>query len=1198
MNKPRLLSQVLRLAMLLLAALLVAGNSARARCAAISKSRPAVLLVTSAEKLDYDYLTQLHEQGFQIDTLVAGGHRQRQLDWELLRRYNCVLFEDLPLGNGETRSTHWGWEGPPWREGVQSLLDRYFEAGGGVLILANIKSYADTLAQLHNFERYLEPWGARLPLESIHDPATETKHPRSPIRLIRAEAAPDTPVSEGVERVWFPVGPLSGHFFQQPGNPIEVSGAWQVVLRGGPTSFTKDREAPNLSGSAEGLEAVYHRPDQQSPPALMAIRPMGNGRLALGAMWSIFHITGGTRWVHDSVVLDKGLHGQPSHFSQLLENTLGWLAEPSLASGTLGGYQQDPAVLKHPNKRRPPEEFFASDQVVNQPRASGTPYRGLIGARTSYSKATGSVADYAAAARETGLDFVVFLEDFCVIDEATYRKLEDDCRRHSDDDLQLVPGFTMRTNIGNPIFFTGFDGAWPQGDQLGGPEGKQLRLQNFDGDGKLDYSDEKAKNLLWDYAIKTGDSARNIGYFDFGDGAGVPVRNLRLVGIIGVLTYRNGELVEDITEQYRDYTADGNPPLACAINRVDSPEQLVEAVRSGQTLTHASLPELSRLRTALVYGHQYGRANVYPSAGPEILAWATTYRVQTYAGEPFVTARYRVRPKLHVRSDTGLAEIVVYSEQRPYRRILLNGAEQFEHTFEWAYDRHRVLTVEAIDVEGRRAVSAGLEIWCDGNYNGWCHDRQNGELWHGPFTFPGPRWPTFSQGPTWDGGGHESFIGLYLRCQPVLATTSGQAEGDGRLMEGNMWPVCYDDCCANVAGVAEHVYAPGVVANAYHTLGPIEPSRLMRVELRRTQYLHRAAGVNLDWHPMYPEREGGNLALIEGAVTLKQDAEIRNLAVARLRPEHFNPEGGNVPIWVVRTDDESTPICGSGNTLCKHYRIPPDAGLPYRSSYPIAPGGYVGLFATELGNNSLIANLGQQDLVFEPYGHWELDLKPEPPQGKAGERFRFRYLVIYDSMAREARNLARFERLRSYFGLDGSKGSRIDVRRGALASHFGLVDLKPAEGAVEFIVPRPEFVLDLPLGLRVVELNPNWTAGQLMLEGYTTGYYTSGKGVWRNLAVDDHGIVHVSLFPDRVARSHSVVGHPVVCDNPELRIQFTRLSDEPRYYVAVNNPTDRPIETTLRKGIDLPGFELPGKPIAVAPGALRVVVDGRGAPEQ
>ena len=248
------------------------------------------------------------------------------------------------------------------------------------------------------------------------------------------------------------------------------------------------------------------------------------------------------------------------------------------------------------------------------------------------------------------------------------------------------------------------------------------------------YNDEDAKNWLWTIhrlhraatsATTTLPTARP---------STMPVRDLRLFGILGVMTYLDGKLVEDLTPDYLNYVMDGDPPLACAVEIVHSPAELTRAVKEKHYLTHVAAARLADLPAAMQYGHAYGRPNVNPSSGPRIKSWAGTQRVMTYAGEPFVPARYRIRPLAWVTSDVGLKEIKIWDDRKVIRRFLLNGAKEFKQTFEWAYDRQRVDVLEVVDVEGRRAVSAGFESWCDANFNGWCGDRQNGQLWHGPLT--------------------------------------------------------------------------------------------------------------------------------------------------------------------------------------------------------------------------------------------------------------------------------------------------------------------------------------------------------------------------------------------------------------------------------------------------------------------------------
>jgi len=1138
--------------------------------------RPAVLILPGGEyspfwKLDYRWLSELHGRGIDLDVK----YQKDLVTRDVLAKYNVLVILNLP----------------PFGEKTAAALDRYLQEGGGLFLMPNLCHYDGTLKGMKNWEAYLQRWGARIPLAHVHDLTAVATHPRNTRQFVYTDKVLPSPVSEGVKAIWFPGGEADDQAFGAYGHAIHVSSAWTSVVRGSDASFTKPMRMVGVSAEKDLLPDMFRRPDPTKPPTLFAIRKQGPGRLALVVSNPIYHLYGGSSWIHDRVMIDKGMAGRPTSFGKLFENTVRWLAEPSLASGKLGGYVQDPIQLKHPNKRKKPTEYFGQFDTYQNPTPPSRVFRGLIGARTAYSTGKGTVADYATAARAVGLDFVVFTEDLSKLTEAEHRKLEEECKRLTTKDLVLVPGIGLRNNIGNFMWGHGFGIPWFKPSQLTGPERDQLRSQCFDKDGKLTFSDEDAKNWLWKLYGVTG---RNVGYYDFTKDPGVPVRNLRLFGILAVVTYRGGKLIEDLTDAYLDYVTDGCPPLACAVNVVYSPEELRRAVTQKQYLTHVGASSSAKIVPALQYGHQYGRPNVYLSSGPRIRSWAGTQRFSTYAGESYVTARRRARPELWVTSDVGLREIVIYTETRPYRRFLCNGAKDFHVTFEWGYDRHRELVAIVTDVKGGRAVSASRSLWSDTNYNGWCNDRQNGELWHGPGTVPGPRRPKFSVGPTWDGGPPPPAYGNF-ELGPAVRTKDRRQEGwyrlrGGRRMEGNQYPTCYDDTVANAACDNAHLYAPGVVANAYNTLGPIQPSRFFTAHQRRTQFLQRPAGVDLDWHAMYPERAGGTVALFEGTVTLKQDLDVQAVHYVSILPHSYPKDKSNIPLMAVNTGSGQTGV-GRVETFqgpSVHHSLAPKGG----NVYMLAPGGYVAVLPSTIGLPAMVFNADDKPIraiVTRAFSGWWLG-SPKTGPCKAGERFDYRYLAICDPLDEPAVNTRRIESLRHYFGLTGENGSGIQVKRGKLLSHRGIIELEPHGGVVEFEVPNPGWRVNLPLGIRVRGLNPNWTVGQLQVEGYSQRFYTGGRNVWRQLGPDDRGLVHLAVYPDHARRSHHLVGHPVQCDAADLIIQVTKLSDKPvQYHVAVNNPTDKPIHTTLRRCMDLPGFTFPDTPLDVPAGAYIVV---------
>jgi hypothetical protein len=54
----------------------------------------------------------------------------------------------------------------------------------------------------------------------------------------------------------------------------------------------------------------------------------------------------------------------------------------------------------------------------------------VIGAQTRRSGGQGAVADYADAARQAGLDFLVFLEDFAKLDATGLAQLKAECAKY------------------------------------------------------------------------------------------------------------------------------------------------------------------------------------------------------------------------------------------------------------------------------------------------------------------------------------------------------------------------------------------------------------------------------------------------------------------------------------------------------------------------------------------------------------------------------------------------------------------------------------------------------------------------------------------------------------------------------------------------------------------------------------------------
>ena len=76
----------------------------------------------------------------------------------------------------------------------------------------------------------------------------------------------------------------------------------------------------------------------------------------------------------------------------------------------------------------------------------------------------------------------------------------------------------------------------------------------------------------------------------------------------------------------------------------------------------------------------------------------------------------RVRLKFVVRSDVGIREVKVHdADSGLYRRFNGHGAKELSKEFEAVHDRQHYLVLEVVDVNGKRAISSYLFIFCYNN---------------------------------------------------------------------------------------------------------------------------------------------------------------------------------------------------------------------------------------------------------------------------------------------------------------------------------------------------------------------------------------------------------------------------------------------------------------------------------------------------
>ena len=215
-------------------------------------AKPAVLLVNGTRRQpgladgDFEYFKRLNQHGFQLDVHFLDEQPARPLNWQLIRRYNCLVILDLPPDEHDAENWVTSWDKvPPYKKEMLSLLDAYLAKGGGVFLMPNLRDRG--FRGNKKIEDCLARWGARLPYEWVRDPATLTQHPRNLTPFVYTQKIAQTPVSEGVKGIWFPgAGWMS--YFSLAGTPLALSTDWTEVVRGSDTSFTESPPVEQKNG--------------------------------------------------------------------------------------------------------------------------------------------------------------------------------------------------------------------------------------------------------------------------------------------------------------------------------------------------------------------------------------------------------------------------------------------------------------------------------------------------------------------------------------------------------------------------------------------------------------------------------------------------------------------------------------------------------------------------------------------------------------------------------------------------------------------------------------------------------------------------------------------------------------------------------------------------------------------------------------
>ncbi|MHB9025369.1 MAG: hypothetical protein ACYC7E_14570 [Armatimonadota bacterium] len=1140
-------------------------------------AKPAILFFSPQGAaygyVDLDYLKELHQAGFEVDYTD-----NLTLDWERLKRYNVVVLYYTP---DAMDVVHRAQKPSPQKiESFVTLIERYLEESGGVFLFAPENNMVkQALGDL------TDRWGAKLPVENIIEQDKEKmgvlSHSSQGTEIAFTDNILPSPVTKGVTQIWYPCRPAYNGGMS---GPILVDNNWQVVVKASRTSVTKPVDT---SKSTARMPVEIKRDPPVAAPDLMAIRSLKNGRVALINQWQQFSIGSGTRWIYNREVLDRGVKGKPSHFGALLQNTFRWLAEPSLTTQKVGGFVTNPERLLPGNLRDDVKKQYADKIPPYDPAKLGTVtlpaqwklYRGLIGAKTAYSSGVGTVEQYAIAARQAKLDFLVFLEDFDKLTPAKFEALKADCVRLSDDNLLLLAGFNVRSNIDDHMFFYSRDPEWPPDLVLTGPNKSRVYLAEEKDGGFTGFLTPFLDYILRAYHVERG----QVGYYDFGTPGAQRLMDCRLYAATAVRYYRDGKLVQDITQDYLTTALATIPPAPMSVNEVTSPVAMVREIQLGHALTYGRASSLKRddnwsslFLGALRWSHQYDSMPVFSSDGPLIHEWYGCHRVWTYGAEDFVTGKAVMYSPIKVTAEKGLKSIAIYNGPVLYRRFLCNGMKEYMQTLVLDGNVQKNLVLIAEDMAGGKAVSFARRCWKDGGMApSFCSDHVNDggytSLAHGPYMLQFNHLPPISYnraGDTWDGGPTGVFpLTGHQQTTPVLQV--GGVQEDAYRMNQTPMLETSDDGLLAVRQEREQFFDTRVqrVVNPWHTYGPLGE---MAKNFTHTAQLHHFVPRTVDvphvgWAAV-GMRQGVNASVYTGTMRFKQPvaAQMIGLGFIVLKGE------GTVVI---------SDAAGMHEVDFKETKQP---------TFDLRRGDWFALYPKVMGNPVLYVNRGEPIRLMVRTYLWFYALPLERNFAK-DERHVFEMTTIGFQV--EGTPISKADEFLPYVNyLQEPAG--VTLSRGTRVPGPGLYEVKPAQGAVEITATQAGAPTEMLLPVCVRGLNPRWSAGLYQVAGYSKGFHGTGDNRYRALGMDFAGDAWFSLYTSAAPRTHVIAGHPVIAgpEGADLFIQVTKVADEPaRWHVSVNNPTDKPITTTLRKAIALPGFDFPNKPITLRPGEYVVL---------
>jgi len=932
----------------------------------------------------------------------------------------------------------------PIKPGIVASLLAYNRQGGGVVWTP--------LGAGRGADAWTETIGARIDAaaldEALNDPAKDVSVSlmssfRDRLRYIWTTDIARHPVTDGVRGLFFG---RTGEWGWPGTIPMRFGPSWTVLVRGMDSTRTTRNGNPPDSGTRD-FAYTDKTGSYPSNPQLMAVREAqgdAKGRMMVQPIYTTWTWGNYGHPAMKDAFLFNGDGIYKSDGQRLLVNAWRWLAEPALAAGGFGGYQPPAKAESEKTVDLSPVAWKDVDWSTIQ---SGPEVHGIFGAQSRWGGGSGTVEEWAAAARAAGLDFIVFTDDPGLHTPDTYAALVAACKRNSSAGFAVVPGIGCEDVNGIFRFF---------------PDAPTLpHRKHFNAQGRM----TEPAGIAVDYAWTVGQVAAGLGKMPYN-----PWWE-HVIMACAPLTYEDTTLTDDgVLRWLRCCEAHQTTLLPLSLVRVKSPDRLAAAAKAAH---------LSVLRTGDPGDiRSFARTGVggqvmpsYLTSGPRIPVWTK----ESAPFEPFRPNSSRFRIMLKATSEEGLAEVrlIDAADGSDYRVWKPSGQKTFTATIDEQTGNQRVLGLIVTDVNGRTAIAPPVYTFQGANRSWHMGDRLMG-MHHTTSWDPArkrlvthgtPAGISYHKGSP-DGGGefvtdHVADLkfqglegsGIYppaFKLNPLLDTDRGR-EPASCAMRFEQRLAGHDLAVFDYVGDQE--YAEG---------GRFDFNATPRIA-RDTRI---ATTVSRNWLIRTRYRAPVVMMVNEIAVTFKQDVLLKRLSLGRY---HGPDVTGEFNFLVIKPGTNQTAEAWDF-----------EAGEKFSRTTEFTPGGYLYQAKALAGTMGFVALDDKVACESQARAHTFVLQKRHLRNYRAGETLRVRMLRVSRAYEAQQGSSAWLEQFLRDYGVACEPAYTYTLLQGALDGINYVMDLKQQDGGAA--VALGKYDLPEPLPVRVSGVRKTAALGEYDLD--------------------------------------------------------------------------------------------------------------------